>query len=108
MVIPSVEESDPHAMLMRVMLTDMEKCYDGFWRQGLYLMLSCMGVEQSFLLNIRAWLENTVMHLEWNRVTEKLRDEHAGVHDRILAGCILLLLLVDASAAGLQKVPPVA
>ena len=58
-----VEGSDPH-----VMLTDLEKCYGGIWRQGLYLVLSSMGVEQSSLLNIRAWLENTAMHPEWNGV----------------------------------------
>ena len=58
-----VEESGPH-----VMLTDLEECYDGIWRQGLYLMLSCMRVEQSFFLNIRAWLKNTVIHPKWDGV----------------------------------------
>ena len=45
-----VEESEPH-----VVLTDLEECYNGIWRQGLYLMLSSMGVGQSFLLDIKVW-----------------------------------------------------
>ena len=68
-----------------MMLTDLEKCYDGIWRQGLYLMLSSMGVEQSFLLNIKAWLENTVMHPEWNGVTGPPVTPKEGLKQ----GCVL-------------------
>ena len=52
-------------------------------------MLSSKGVEQSFLLDIRAWLENTVMHPEWNGVTGPPVTPKEGLKQ----GCVLSPIL---------------
>ena len=87
------------------MLTDLEKCYDGIWRQGLYLMLSSMGVEQSFLLNIRAWLENTVMHPEWNGVTGPPVTPKEGLKQGCVLSPILCIVFMNSWSADLPNVP---
>jgi hypothetical protein len=94
-----VGEADPH-----LMLTDLEKCYDGIWRQGLYLMLSSMGVEQSFLLNIRAWLENTVMHPEWNGVTGPPVTPKEGLKQGCVLSPILCIVFMNSWSADLPSV----
>ena len=90
---------DPH-----LMLTDLEKCYDGLRRQGFYLTLSCMGVENSFLRNIRAWLENTVMHPEWNGVSCKPVAPNEGLKQGCCLSPILCIVFMNSWSAPLPKV----
>ena len=60
-----LEEDGEHP---HVMLTDLEKCYDSIWREGLYFKLYAMGVRGKMLRNIKRWLESTEMHPVWNGV----------------------------------------
>jgi hypothetical protein len=45
---------------VHVALTDLEKCYDNIWREGLYFILHSFGVRGAMLLNIKLWVESTV------------------------------------------------
>ena len=60
-----LEEEGEHP---HVMLTDLEKCYDSIWREGLYFKLYAMGVRGRMLRNIKQWLESTEMYPVWNGV----------------------------------------
>ena len=51
-----------------VALTDLEKCYDNIWREGLYFILHSFGVREDMLLNIKLWIESTVAFPVWNGV----------------------------------------
>ena len=79
-----MEETDHH-----VMLTDLEKCYDGIWREGLYFSLSCMGIEGDMLQNIKAWLETIVIYPEWNGV----EGHEVKLREGLKQGCVLSPIL---------------
>ena len=68
-------------------------------------MLSSMGVEQSFLLNIRAWLENTVMHPEWNGVTGPPVTPKEGLKQGCVLSHILCIVFMNSWSADLPNVP---
>ena len=51
-----------------VTLTDLKKCYDVIWREGLYFILHSFGVRGDMLLNIKLWIESTVAFPVWNGV----------------------------------------
>ena len=52
-------------------LTDLEKCYDTVWREGLYFLLYSYGVQNDMLRNTKSWIENTRAIPEWNGTVGK-------------------------------------
>ena len=52
-------------------LTNLEKCYDTVWREGLYFLLYNYGVQGDMLRNIKSWIENTRVIPEWNGIVGK-------------------------------------
>ena len=56
---------------MPAALTDLEKCYDTVWREGLYFLLYSYGVQGDMLRNIKSWIENTRAIPEWNGTVGK-------------------------------------
>ena len=41
-------------------LTDLEKCYDTVWREGLILILHSYGIKGNMLRNIPKWISGTI------------------------------------------------
>lgn len=85
-----------------VALTDLEKCYDNIWREGLYFILHSFGVRGDMLQNIRLWVESTVAFPVWNgvecpRVTPK---------EGLKQGCVLSPILCVAFMATLTCPEP--
>ena len=81
-----LEEGGEHP---HVMLTDLEKCYDSIWREGLYFKLYAMGVRGKMLRNIKKWLESTEMYPVWNGVDCPRVSPKEGLKQ----GCVLSPIL---------------
>ena len=64
-----------------------------------------MGVEQSFLLNTRAWLENTVMHTEWNEVGPLPVTPKEGLKQGCVLSLILCIVFMNSWSANLPNMP---
>ena len=82
---------------VHVALTDLGKCYDNIWREGLYFILHSFGVRGDMLLNIKLWIESTVASPVWNefecpRVVPK---------EGLKQGCVLSPVLCVAFMAAL-------
>ena len=75
-----------------VTLTDLEKCYDTIWRDGLIALLYTYGVGHEMLNNIATWIEGTVAIPEWNGVT----GERVTPREGLKQGCVLSPILCIA------------
>ena len=73
-------------------LTDLEKCYDTVWREGLYFLLYSYGVQGDMLRNIKRWIENTRAIPEWNGTVGKGVTPREGLKQ----GCCLSPILCAA------------
>ena len=71
------------------MLTDLEKCYDTVWREGLYFLLYSYGVQGNMLRNIKNWVEDTRAIPEWNGTVGKPVTPKEGLKQ----GCCLSPIL---------------
>ena len=80
-----------------VALTDLEKCYDNIWREGLYFILHSFGVRGDMLLNIKLWVESTVAFPVWNGVECPRVVPKEGLKQ----GCVLSPVLCVAFMAAL-------
>ena len=80
-----------------VALTDLEKCYDNIWREGLYFILHSFGVRGAMLLNIKLWVESTVAFPVWNGVECPKVVPREGLKQ----GCVLSPALCVAFMAAL-------
>jgi hypothetical protein len=80
-----------------VALTDLEKCYDNIWREGLYFILHSFGVRGAMLLNIKLWVESTVAFPVWNGVECPKVVPREGLKQ----GCVLSPVLCVAFMAAL-------
>ena len=78
-------------------LTDLEKCYDNIWREGLYFILHSFGVRGAMLLNIKLWVESTVAFPVWNGVECPKVVPREGLKQ----GCVLSPVLCVAFMAAL-------
>ena len=78
-------------------LTDLEKCYDNIWREGLYFILHSFGVRGDMLLNIKLWVESTVAFPVWNGVECPRVVPKEGLKQ----GCVLSPVLCVAFMAAL-------
>ena len=83
-------------------LTDLEKCYDTVWREGLYFLLYSYGVQGDMLRNIRGWIEETKATPEWNGTVGRTVTPKEGLKQ----GCCLSPILCAAFMNAFTSPPP--
>ena len=84
-----LQERRAQGIETHVALTDLEKCYDTVWREGLYFLLYNYSVQSNMLRNTNRWLEHTRAIPEWNGTVGKGVTPREGLKQ----GCCLSPIL---------------
>ena len=94
-----LQERREHDIETHVTLTDLEKCHDTSWREGLYFLLYIYGVQGDMLRNIKSWIENTRPIPEWNGTVGKGVTPREGLKQGCCLSPILCAAFMDAFTA---------